>query len=76
MFLGFFIGIFGAPFNTFLIIFAWLNYLLLAYMISVSNLFSQAPFSWFYISWFSTGLLIVSYGLIFAWLFNSIRNKQ
>jgi len=76
MFLGFFIGIFGAPFNAFLIIFAWLNYLLLAYMISVSNLFSQAPFSWFYISWFSTGLLIVSYGLIFAWLFNSIRNKQ
>jgi competence protein ComEC len=48
--------------------FAWISWILLAYIIKVSEFFANLPFSSVNISWFSFGIMIACYFFITIWI--------
>jgi competence protein ComEC len=74
MFLGFLTGIVGFM-NTLLALpFAWVSWFLLAYIIKISEIFASIPYSSVHISWFSEIFMVISYIIIFLWVF--IKSKK
>ncbi len=68
MLFGFITGALGFVWLPLSLPFAWLSWILLAYIINVSKFFANLPFSSVNISWFSFGIMILSYIIIFSWI--------
>lgn len=75
MFFGFIVGVFGMIWLPLLIPFAWISWILLAYMINVSKFFANLPFSVINISWFSVPIMTVYYFLITIWIVRQNRKS-
>ena len=71
---GFVTGIFGFIWLPLALPFAWISWILLAYVINISKFFANLPFSSINISWFSSVLMVATYLIIFAWIF--YENKK
>lgn len=74
MFLGFLTGMIGFMGFVLSLPFAWVSWFFLTYIIKVSEIFASIPYSSINISWFSETLMILSYILIFSWVF--IKSKK
>jgi len=74
MFFGFITGALGVIWLPLSIPFAWISWLLLAYIVKVSEFFAGLPFSSVNISWFSTGIMFFCYIIILVWIV--IENKK
>lgn len=68
MFFGFITGIFSFIWTPLSLPFAWISWLLLAYIIKVSEIFASLPFSSIDITWFSSGMMFFCYILITVWI--------
>ncbi|MFA5651931.1 MAG: ComEC/Rec2 family competence protein [Candidatus Paceibacterota bacterium] len=68
MLFGFITGMFGFIWIPLSLPFAWISWLLLAYIISIAKIFANLPFSSVNISWFSFGIMIISYIFITLWI--------
>jgi len=78
MLFGFITGMLGFVWLPLSIPFAWISWILLAYVIYVSRFFASLPFSSMNISWFSFSVTIVCYIIITIWIIyeNSKVNKK
>ena len=76
MLFGFMTGMLGFIFTPLSLPFAWITYLFLFYMISVAGFFARAPFSSFFISWFSPMLMFLAYCGIAVWIIRERKNKN
>lgn len=74
MLFGFITGMLGFIWLPLSLPFAWISWLLLTYMISVSKFFANLPFSSVNISWFSFDIMIAYYVLITIWIV--YKNKK
>lgn len=74
MFFGFITGLLGFFWLPIFNPFAWISWMLLSYIIKISTIFSELPFSSLNINWFSNILMIVCYIIIFVWIL--INNKK
>ena len=74
MFFGFITGVFGFIWLPIFAPFAWISWLLLTYIIKVSTIFANLPFSSININWFSNIIMIICYIIIFTWIL--IKNKK
>jgi competence protein ComEC len=74
MFLGFLTGIVGFMNILLALPFAWMSWFLLAYIIKISEIFASIPYSSVHISWFSEIFMVISYIIIFLWVF--IKSKK
>ena len=54
--------------------FAWITWLMLAYMVKVSGFFASLPFSTVNISWFSGAVMVACYIIIAGWIIK--ENKK
>ncbi len=68
MFFGFITGMLGFIWLPLSLPFAWISWLLLAYIIKVSEFFASLPFSTVNISFFSSGIMVVCYIMITVWV--------
>ncbi len=68
MFFGFVTGMIGFIWLPLSLPFAWVSWFLLAYIIKLSGFFAGLPFASLEISWFSSGIMIVSYIFITSWI--------
>jgi competence protein ComEC len=74
MFFGFITGILGFVWLNIFSPFAWISWLLLFYIIKISEIFASLPFASLNINWFSNILMVVCYIIIFSWIL--IKNKK
>jgi len=74
MFFGFITGILGFVWTSIFAPFAWISWLLLAYIVKISTIFANLPFSSININWFSNIIMIICYIIIFTWIL--IKNKK
>ena len=74
IFFGFVTGMFGFLWLPLSIPFAWISWVLLAYIFNVSKFFAGLPFSTINISWFSFVIMAVYYLFISIWIF--YQNKK
>lgn len=75
MFFGFATGMAGFIWLPLSLPFAWITYVLLAYMIFVAQSLASLPFSSIFISWFSPTLMFLCYAAIAVWIMYE-RKKQ
>jgi competence protein ComEC len=75
MFLGFITGMFGYISFTLALPFAWASWLILAYIIKVSEFFSNLPFSSVNVSWFSSSVMTFCYIIIIVWIVIENHNE-
>ncbi|MFA6340910.1 MAG: ComEC/Rec2 family competence protein [Candidatus Paceibacterota bacterium] len=76
MFFGFVTGIIGFISIPLSLPFAWISWLLLSYMVKISELFASLPFSSVNISWFPTFIMAICYILIMIWVFNERKRNE
>ena len=74
MFFGFMTGALGFLWTPLSLPCAWISYMLLAYIIKISEIFAWLPFSSVMISWFSVFFMIVSYIIIGIWFWHERKN--
>ena len=74
MLFGFITGALGFMWLPLSLPFAWISWLLLAYIIKVSELLANLPFSSVNISWFSSSIMIFCYIIITLWIV--MENKK
>jgi competence protein ComEC len=68
MLFGFITGMLGFIWLPLSLPFAWISWVLLAYIINVSKFFASLPFSFITISWFSFGIMLLTYFIISCWI--------
>jgi competence protein ComEC len=68
MFFGFITGSLGFIWLPLSLPFAWISWLLLAYIVSISNFLANLPFSAINISWFSSVIMFSCYFFIIIWI--------
>ncbi len=73
MLFGFITGTLGFIWLPLSLPFAWISWIILAYMINVSELFANLPFSSVNVSCFSSGVMVFCYIMITVWI---IRQNQ
>jgi competence protein ComEC len=77
MLFGFITGILGFIWIPLSLPFAWISWLLLAYIINVSRFFADLPFSSVNITWFSSVIMFVTYFSIILWIiYENIKKKH
>lgn len=76
MLFGFITGVIGFVWFPLSFPFAWISWILLAYIMKVSEFFANLPFSSVSISWFSFGIIIVFYFLITVWIIAENRKPK
>ncbi len=74
MLFGFITGTLGFIWLPLSLPFAWISWIILAYMINVSEFFANLPFSSVNVSWFSSGVMVLCYIMITVWIIN--ENKK
>ncbi len=70
MLFGFISGMIGFIWLPISVPFAWITFILLAYIIKVAEFFAILPFSSVNISWFSESIMILCYILIAIWIYS------
>ena len=75
MLFGFITGVIGCVWLPLSVPFAWISYVLLAYIIAATTFFAQLPWSHLMIPWFSGGMMALCYVLMTVWIFYE-RNKE
>ena len=68
MLTGFLTGMVGFIWLPMSLPFAWISWIILAYIIGISNFFASLPFSTINISWFSSVIMFVFYIIISVWV--------
>ena len=74
MLFGFITGMIGFIWIPLSLPFAWITWLMLAYMVKVSGFFASLPFSTVNISWFSGAVMVACYIIIAGWIIK--ENKK
>lgn len=77
MLFGFITGILGFIWIPLSLPFAWISYILLAYIIKVSEFFANLPFSSVNITWFSPVIMILVYFSVVVWIiYENLKKKN